>query len=1048
MNINLSEWALGHRRVVILLAAVCLLGGLWAAFQTPKLEDPEIVVRRAVIVGINPGSSAHQMELEVADPLEKAIRMVGDVDYVESICYADVCYLMVTLSPTVPAEKLQANWDLMRHHIGRVSLPSSVQLIIRDDYGDVSGMFYALTGRGMAPERLQEYAEMIQRELRLVDEVARVDLYGKQQPCIQVMLRQEKCAALGVMPISVVTALQKQLASSYAGYFESGGKRIRIRVGDQCRSIEQVADLMISGTDGTPLRLGDLADVVMDVEKPVRNKLLYDDEPAIGIVIAARSGCDVVKVGYRVEQKLEELKRNRLPAGVTLQQVFFQPDRVMTAISTFLLNLMESVALVILILMCCMNIRSGVVVGAVLVVTVLGSIFILSHLGGTLQRVSLAAFILAMGMLVDNSIVIADGIWVDMRHGLPQREALTGIGRRTAMPLLAATLIAILAFLPIYMSPDVTGLYVHDLFIVLALSLLLSWLFALLLIPMVAERPYRGTSPLPAADGGEELFQGKWYDRFRQLLRTILAHRGLTLGGSLLLLVITALCWHHVPQSLFPDMEYDQAYMEYSLPANYNSTQVEADLDSIRKELEALPYVRHVTTSIGATPGRYCLVRNVSLPSLAYGELIIDFDSPASVRKHLPQLQQTIAEKHPEAFVSFKRYNLMFMPYAVQIIFKGPDPAVLHQLADTLLHFVRQEHLLDPVTTDWERRVPVLEADFDQSKAIYRGIGREALSLSLMAGTDGIPLGSYYDGTQRHAIRLQITDAEGNPLPDMADAPLFKLMPVLSDLPQRENLLSLSTDKLSLPGLTSALRLDDVGNGLSVAWENPVVTRYNGERCHSVMGTPAQGLTAEEARLKMEKRVKEQQLPTGYSYEWGGEKLASDLSMKYLFRFYPLSLLLMLCLLVWLFNSYRLALMLFCCLPFLFVGVLPALLLSGEHFGFVAIVGILGLAGMLIKNGILLIDEIQHQLSKETTLQEVLVEATVTRLRPVVLASLTTMLGMVPLLSDDMFAAMAASIIGGLLAGTLMILLLVPVLYSLLYRRTHFHEEKMRDFYK
>ena len=700
MNINLSEWALGHRRLVWLLVAICLLGGLWAAFQTPKLEDPEIVVRQAVVVGIYPGASAHQMELEVADPLEKAIHMMEEVDYVESTCYADLCYVMVTLSATVPADKLQASWDLMRHHIERATLPSSVQLMIRDDFGDVSGMFYALTGEGIAPNRLQAYAEMVQRELRLVDEVGRVELYGKQQPCIQVMLRQEQCAALGVMPVAVVTALQKQLANSYAGYFESGGKRIRLRVSDQCQSIEQVASLIIPGIDGNPIRLGDLADVVMDVERPVRQQLRYDGEQAIGIVVAARSGSDVVKVGYRVEQKLEELKRDRLPAGVTLHQVFFQPDRVMSAISTFLLNLLESVALVVLILMCVMNIRSGAVVGAVLVVTVLGSIFILSHLDGTLQRVSLGAFILAMGMLVDNSIVIADGIWVAMRQGLPRQRALTDVGRRTAIPLLAATLIAILAFLPIYMSPDVTGIYVRDLFIVLALSLLLSWLFALLLVPLVAERQYR-LSPLQGPNEKEKLFHEKGYNRFRQLLQWVLAHRALTLGIALLLLVLTALCWHRLPQSLFPDMEYDQAYMEYSLPADYSSTQVEADLDSIRKELEALPYVRHVTTSIGATPGRYCLVRNVHLPSLSYGELIVDFDSPASVRKHLPELQQEIASRHPEAFVSFKRYNLMFMPHAVQLIFKGPDPAVLHQLADSMLLFARNEQLLIPVTTDW-----------------------------------------------------------------------------------------------------------------------------------------------------------------------------------------------------------------------------------------------------------------------------------------------------------------------------------------------------------
>lgn len=1037
MNFNLSEWALSHRRLVGLLVALCLIGGLWASFQIPKLEDPEVVVRRAVVVGIYPGASAHQIELEVADPLEKAIQMVGDVDYFETTCYSDLCYVLVTLSTIVPEDELQARWDVMRHHIERATLPSSAQVVIRDDYGYVSGMFFALTGKGIAFERLQQYADRIQRELRLVDGVGGVSLYGKQQPCIQVILHQDRCAALGVMPVEVASKLQHQLASNYAGYFESGGKRVRIRVGGQCQSIEQVADLLIAGIDGHPVRLGDIADVVMDTEKPVRNKMLYDGETAIGVAVSALPDCDVVKVGAKVEAKIDELKRSRLPAGVELHQVFFQPHRVAGAMTTFLLNLVGSVALVILILMFCMDIRSGSVVGAVLVVTVLGTIFLLSHLDGTLQRVSLCAFILAMGMLVDNSIVIADGIWVSMRKGLPRHEALVDIGRRTALPLLAATLIAILAFLPIFLSPDVTGLYVRDLFIVLAISLLLSWVFALLLVPLVAERQYRNPSIAydPSADNG--IFHGKWYGRFRSLLQGVLSHRALTITCAVALLAVTGLFWKHIPQSLFPDMEYDQAYLEYSLPVHYNSSQVEHDLESIRQDIDSLPYIEHVTTSIGATPARYCLVRNVKLPALSYGELIIDFDSPASVRKYLPELQARIASQHPEATVNLKRYNLMFMPYAIQLIFKGPDPKVLHQLTDSIMQFARAEHIMSLVATDWQRRVPVLEADYEQSKAYYSGVGRESVALSMMAGTDGIPMGGYYEGTQLTTIGLQITDVKGEPLSDLADVPLFRLVPQLGELTHLDNLLEVLKGKSLLEGLTSVQQLDAVGNGMNVVWEDPVVTRVNGERSQSVMGQPVHGMTAEEARLRLEEKLEQLEIPTGYSYEWSGEKYATDSSMKYLFKYYPLSVVLMLCLLVGLFNSYRSALMLFCCLPFLFVGVLPALLVTGQHFGFVAIVGLLGLAGMLIKNGILLIDEIRRLLALDMPLQEALVEATVSRSRPVMLASLTTMLGMLPLLFDDMFGSMAASIIGGLLSGTLMILLLIPVLYSLFYCSSH-----------
>ena len=449
MNIDFSRWALNNQRLVALFIVILSLGGLLAYYVMPKLEDPEIVVRQAVVVGIYPGASSHQVELELTEPLEKSINKTGDLSFVQSYSYADMCYILVTLDPEVPADKLQRKWVLMRNRLAETPLPSGAQYMVKDDFGDVSGMFYALTGDGMSPKELETYADMIKRELQAIDDVGRIDIYGKKPRCINVSLRQDQLANLGVLPAEVVATLNGQNANVYSGYFKSGGRRIRVSVDDRYQTPDDIKSLVIQGHQNDQIRLEDIADVTIDEEKTLREEMLRDGQHALGISISAASGTDIIKVGNEVTKKLEEIESNRLPAGVKCEKIFYQPERVSSALGTFMLNLIESVLLVIVLLIFCMNFRSGLILGITLVITVLGTIFVLYYFDGTLQRVSLASFVLAMGMLVDNAVVIVDGILVDSLAGKSRMEALTSIGRKTAIPLLGATLIAILAFLPI-----------------------------------------------------------------------------------------------------------------------------------------------------------------------------------------------------------------------------------------------------------------------------------------------------------------------------------------------------------------------------------------------------------------------------------------------------------------------------------------------------------------------------------------------------------------------------------------------------------------------
>ena len=1031
---NISKWALNRGVLINAFVAVLIIGGLWAFTQMPKLEDPAVRVKQALVVATYPGASAHQVELELTDPIEKSIRQMPGIDHIESSSYADMTIITVELHPTVKDDELEQQWDLLRRKVENIkpSLPKGSQVMtVADDFGDVYGMFYALTGDGLSDRQLSDYAELIKREVLAIDGVTRVDIYGKRPECININLKEEKMANLGVLPTEVIQTLNGQNATSYAGYYDNGTRRIRGTVDDKFRSVEDIADMLIAGHDDDQLRIRDIADVSKGYEKVTRNAMLRDGERALGISIACSSSHDILKVGDKVEEKLGQLAE-RMPVGVEYNKVFFQPERVSDSLYTFLINLLESVVIVVVVLIFFMGFKSGVILGMSLAVIVFGSFLVLNGFDGTLQRVSLAAFILAMGMLVDNAIVIVDGILVDLRRGKPRAEALTSIGRKTAMPLLGATLIAILAFMPIFLSPDTSGVYVRDLFIVIAVSLLLSWLLALTHVPLMANRLLH-----PKVSEGET-YKGKAYDMLDKVMGICLRHRLMVVGAAVVLLVGSMSCYPFLQQSFFPDMEYDQLYIEYKLPEGYNSTQVENDLEQMRKMLMQCKDVTHVTTSIGGTPSRYNLVRSIATPSLAYGELIVDFTSPETLVEHLDSMQQTLNDRFPDAYIKIKRYNLMYKKYPIEICFNGPDPQVLHQLTDSAMAIVRNSDKVCLPTSDWEPQVPVLTVDYNQQAARTSGLSRGDVALSLMSYTDGIPVGTFYDGIHPENIYVKCHTDKGEEVENLDRVNVFGMMPNVGNVFNRSTVQKLMSGRLDkddvIRQVTSTTPLSQVSKGIDIRWEEPVVVRYNGQRQQRLQCSPASGVSTESARQSIAKTIESISLPEGYSLSWEGEYKASTQSKQYLFKGFPLSVVMMLLILIMLFNDFRRPAIIFSCIPLVVVGVFPSVLLSGKDFGFVAIVGILGLIGMMIKNGIVLIDEISLQISQGKPLDRALIDSSKSRLLPVMMASLTTILGMIPLISDSLFGSLAVTIMGGLAAGTIIILIFIPVLYSLMYK--------------
>lgn len=1034
--INWGVWALKNKRLVYFLLLMLTLGGVTAYMSMSKLEDPEIKVKQAAIVTAYPGASSHEVELEVTDKLEKSIRSLAAVKTVKSSSMADVSVITVELSELLSNKEVDQAFDLLRRKVYDVqgALPTGAQeSVILDGMGDVFGLFYAFQYEGYSNEEAVQYAELIQREVKGIKGVSQVVIYGKQAQTINIDLNEEKLANLGIMPMQVLQLIQGQNAIIYSGYYDVGGQRMRVSVSNRYKTVEDISDLIIQGTQGDQIRLGDIAHISEGYANPQRSGMRFDGKQALGIAISANSGTDITKVGKAVEELIQRIEIERLPAGMKMHKVFFQSDRVKDSLNSFIINLIESVLIVVFILIFFMGWRSGVILGIGLFVTVMGSILLLNTFDGTLQRVSLMAFILAMGMLVDNAIVVLDGIQINLEKGMERSRALTEPGMQTAMPLLGATLIAILSFLPIFLSPDTAGIYVRDLFIVLAVSLMLSWILALVMNPILADKMMH---PKKLKSEGEA-YTGRFYDTLERVVKWVLHHRWVSVGSVTIVVLISLWGYRLLPQGFFPDMDYNQLYIEYKLPEGYTTRRVDHDLKEIEDYLRGRKEIDHVTTAIGGTPARYNLVRSITGSSLSYGELIVDFYTPKDAVENLDEIQAYLTERYPDAQVRVKRYNLMYKEYPIELEFRGPDPAVLRNLAEQVVDIIQKDPKTLMVRSNWFPRVPALQIDYNQPKALRAGLSRRDIGLSLLTATYGLPMGTFYDGAEPKTITIRTVNQEGQPLDALDNAAIFSMLPSINKL-DRKTLEGLLTGAVTKEDIISSLLqskpLSSVTDGVQLIWEEPIIMRTDGERSIKAQCVPITGVSNETLRSSIAPALESIALPEGYSMKWEGEYGASEEATTYLFMYYPVAIILMIGILIMLFGDYKKPIVIILCLPTLAIGVVWGMYISGKTFSFTAIVAVLGLIGMMIKNIIVLLDEVTLLTSQGMDEYYALVSSAKSRVRPVMLASATTILGMLPLLTDALFGPTAVVIMAGLIVATVMTIIFAPLVYALLYK--------------
>lgn len=1023
--------------------AAILIAGILAFVQMPKLEDPAVAAKQAMVGVAWPGASAHEMELKVAQLMEDELRALPNVKKVKTECRNGSAMFTVEFQMTVLEKELEQHFDLLRRKVGDVAsrLPQGCYTpVVVDDMMDVYGIFYALTADGYDYPEMYKYAKYLRRELLDVKGVKRINIIGNRDEVIDIILSKEQITRNGIVPTQIMSALQAAGKTVDAGKYRSDDEQIALYVDSAVENEEDIRDLLIRTMDGKRIRLGDIARVERAYAEPQRNGFFVNGKPALAICIAMEESAIVPDVGKAVDARLAEAMKY-VPVGFETEKIFFQPDKVDEAISSFMWNLVESVAIVILVLIFTMGLRSGVIIGFGLVLTVAVSFPILLVCGTTLQRISLGAFIVAMGMLVDNAVVIMDGILIDKKRGLGPKTYLYRIGRNTAMPLLGATVIAASTFLGVYLSPDTSGEYAGDLFLVLCVSLLASWVLALVQVPVCAKSwlPKREKT---AGNGSEAVMNSPVHRFIRRAIGFLVGYKKTTIVVAFSLLGFCIFGMAKVKNLFFPDFDYKQFVVECFFPAATDASVVRDRLLEMSDRLSDNPEIERVAISQGSAPALYCLVRPMTSGGDCYGELIVDCKDYNTVLEQIPDIRRRLREEFPEAYVRIRKYNFSITTsHTVEVEFAGPDPAVLRELSAQAEDIMRRSPYVDAysVQNNWMPKGKALVAKYMQEDARRSGIERGDVANALLAATNGMTVGTLNDQERMISLNLQVRNADGSRIRNLEEIPVWNMMNMHLSNEELQGALAGGKAMSELQDkVFRAMPLGNVVDSLRLDWDEDLVLRLNGRRVIEAECDPnpdCDEATPAKVVASIQDEIEAIPLPEGYTMRWTGEGEVQAESIGNLMKYMPITIFLILAILLLLFNSWRKVILILLCLPFVFCGITPSLLLSGQPMTFMAIIGMMGLVGMMVKNAIVLVDEINRlQTEEKAAPYTAIVEATVSRVRPVLMASLTTIVGMIPLVGDPMYSSMAITIMGGLTVGTIITLVLLPLFYAAMFR--------------
>lgn len=1005
---KLIKYFLQRRSVTILLLLLVLAGGIFAYIKMGKLEDAPFTIKQALVLTPYPGASPSEVQSQVTDVLEEAIQSMGELYYLKTENRAGISKITVYVKKEIRADQMQQLWDKLRRKVGDVQskLPAGAgPSVVNDDFGDVLGVFYGLASENHTYRELEDQAKLIKNELLKVKDVARIEINGTQTPTIDITISPAVMSRSGITTADIAQAFNARNKVVDSGGITAGPGRIRIESTGNFYSLDDIRELTIVSRTGEHFRLSDIASISENYMTPATSLMRMNGKLAVGIAISTVPTGNVVDMAEAVKARIETIK-TYMPEGFELISIYDQGYESDIANQGFILNLIISVITVVAILLFFIGFKNGLLVGSGLVFSIFATLIVMLTEGIALQRMSLAAIIIAMGMLVDNAIVVSDSALVNMQKGMRKRVAIMKACSGTALPLLAATVIAILTFLPIYYSPHITGELLSSLVIVIGVSLMFSWVFALTQTPFFIQEFVRRPRPWELKGA---LFAGKMYDHFRNALRFVIRHRYTTVCLMVLLLVASAWSFRFIPKVFVPALEKPYFTLDVWLPEGTDIYETDRIVAEMTEYLSQQKETETVSTYVGRTPPRYYL-SNISFgPQSNYAQLLVKSHSPQDAKKLRTLLQDSIRILYPEPLIKVNKFELSPLTEAViEARFLGPDPAVLDSLAGVAIEVMRRNPKVADARNEWGNMTPIIRPVYDPVKAGALGITKSAMMESVKSINDGLAVGVYRDNEKKVPVLLKsagtdISDARG-----------------LGDF-------SVWNGQNSAP-------LSQVTENIETGWEWPQMRTYNRQLSMAAMCGVKPGHTMAEVHGEIRKEIEAIQLPEGYTFFWDSQHKDQHEAMQAIAKYFPLAFLALVVILVALFGNFRDPLIILCVLPLSLIGVAVGMLLTGFEFGFFPIAGWLGLLGMIIKNVIVLLDEIHVQRRAEVPVYTAIIESTVSRTRPVLMAATTTILGMVPLLFDVAFGGMAATIIFGLTFATLLTLFVTPALYSLFYK--------------
>jgi multidrug efflux pump subunit AcrB len=1005
-----------------LLIIICFIGGLIGLSEIGRLEDPSFTIKSAMVITPYPGASAEQIEREVTEPIETALQQMSQFKKVSSVSKPGVSEITVEMKSTFDGDALPQIWDELRKRMAdiKTSLPSGIRPIqVIDDFGDVYGLYFALTAPDFTPYQLREFARIIRRDLLTVPNVTKVDVTGVLKEQITVNIDTSQLANLGVSLPDVKNALSFSLRPFSNGRLNIEGQRIRIPIGGVESKTDSIENITI-GIPGTTsqIRLKDIAKISLDVVDIPEVLIRHNGQPAISLAIAAHKEANVVKVGQAVRDKINHILKE-LPAGIELSPIYDQAKVVDESVSGFIANLIMSVAVVIGTLCIFMGWRAGVVVGGVLLLTVMGSVLCMWLYGLNLQRISLGALVIAMGMLVDNAIVVAEGMMLRMQKGESALDASSVVVKQTQMPLLGATVIGIMAFSGIGLSSDSTGEFLFSLFAVILISLFLSWVLAVTVAPLLGSYFFKvGDASEQNNDNQDSI--SAFHKQYKAILLKALKSPKITVSLLVGITVLSYMSFGFVKQGFFPPSNTPIYYVHYWGPQSRDIRETTKYILQAEKIAAKYEEIETITSFVGRGGTRYTLTYNPTQPNESYGELLIRTKERGQIPGLIEKLTKELQANDPDARIYNER--IVFGPGGgakLEARFKGPNETVLRQLAGQAEAILNKDGNLLDIRNNWRQKELILVPTYDEYNASVAGVTRADFSDAVKFSTSGLNLGKLRDGDYSFDIIAK------------AVAPHQSKTEGIDDLQKLNDALVWS------PYQRSYVPLRQIVPNMEVKSEGSLIYRRDRIRTMSIYAEPGLDETAGAALERIMPKIAAIELPNGYELEWGGEYESSRDAQKSLGGGLPLGFLIMIIISILLFGSVREPLIIWTIVPMAVCGVVAGLLIADLPFGFMSLLGFLSLFGMLIKNAIVLLEEIDIQIDVGGDKFEAIISACLSRLRPVALAAITTILGMLPLLTDAFFADMAVTIMGGLAFATVLTMIAVPVLFCLFYKIKH-----------